>query len=57
MMTEFFNLFIGYFKSLINVLKALSFDFMGYSVSLWGIIFAGIIISFVCAVFWRGAKG
>lgn len=56
-MTEAYKFLIDSFKSVLDQLDSIKFDFFGFKVSYWGIIFAGIIISMIAAVWWKGARG
>lgn len=56
-MTDFFKMFFGdWWHSIIGLLKIPAFEFFGYSVTLWQIILAFIVINLFVTVWWKGAK-
>lgn len=56
-MLDFFDFLIGFWNAIIAVLNRYTFSIGSYDVTLAGVLFACLVISFVVTVFWKGAKG
>lgn len=55
-MTQFFNFFVNIWTTVINKISSYSFEFYGYQVNLFAILFVLFIVGFVITAFWRGSK-
>lgn len=55
-MTEVFKFLIQCINDYIAVLNSITFEFFGYEVHLATFFMSFIIIGFVVAVFWKGAR-
>lgn len=55
-MLQFFNLIKNFWVSIISAFDSRPLQIGNYSVSLFAIIFAFIVIGLVVSVFWRGAR-
>lgn len=56
-LTAGFEYFLELLGRLVALIQTVQFQAFGITVSLWGFIVAGIVITLVCAVFWKGAAG
>lgn len=56
-MTEAVQFFFTNINKVISLLDTTVFDFYGFRVSIWSLMFSFILISIVANVWWRGAKG
>lgn len=55
-MMEFFNLLGKFWKDIIAAFDNHPLQIGNYSVSLFAVIFAFLVISIVASVFWKGAR-
>lgn len=55
-MTDFFEMFAGWWRSLWGLLDSVTFEVNGMTVSYGGMIFALLATGMVISIFWRGAK-
>lgn len=55
-MTEFFTAFIGWWRSLFDLLDSITFELYGFNVSFLSVLFVFLLFAIVISVFWKGAK-
>lgn len=56
-MTRAIDFIFDMMSVLYTTLNSAQFDLFGYRVGIGSIIFAFVVISIVCSVFWKGARG
>ena len=55
-MTAFLDFFVEMWTTVISTLSAATFEFYGYQVNIFAILFVLFVVGFVITAFWRGSK-
>lgn len=55
-MSNFFDLFINFWRSLLLLLHGIKFNLFGYDVDFLSIVLSFFVIGFVVSLFWKGAR-
>ena len=55
-MTQVFEMFVGWFQQMFDVLEGISFEMYGHQVNYLYIVMALLVISITANVFWKGAR-
>lgn len=56
-MLQFYQLLAGFMRSILDLFKVEIVSFSIYSVTLYHILLAFLVLSIVITVFWRGGRG